>query len=239
MGSADPSVGKMSPKASVLWALIPLFTLGMGTMFVLGWAANRLRSRWLAISAGAALVVTVLVFIVGNSPQGSAGSSAAGGLILVGLMGGGLAATFGVRRQLVSQNFPGRGTASGAGWGATTSWGSRPGSVDPAIGEALGHRQRRLEARRLLERDPALARELGVGRPDLPRRFDDGGLVDVNHVPVAVLSSLPGFTSELAERVVRVRDERGGFAFVEEMGIYADLPYGFTEELAERLVFLR
>jgi hypothetical protein len=34
---------------------------------------------------------------------------------------------------------------------------------------------------------PVLARELRIGRPDVPRQFDDGGLVDLNHAPVPVL----------------------------------------------------
>jgi len=233
MDGADPPVGRMSPKVSVLWALVPLLTLGMGTMFVLGWAAYRLRSRWLTLSALAALIVTVFVFTL------AAGSSAAGGLIVVGLMGGGLTATFAVRSQLVGPSRYRAGAPAGVGWGAGSSRAPRPGGMDPVIGAALERRQRRLEARRVLDNDPALARELRIGRPDLPRQFDDGGLIDVNHVPVAVLTSLPGFTSELAERVARVRDQHGGFEFVQEMGIYAGLPDGLTEELAERLVFIQ
>jgi hypothetical protein len=111
--------------------------------------------------------------------------------------------------------------------------------VDPAIGEALERRQRRAEARGILERDPALARELRIGRPDLPRKFDDGGLIDVNHVPAAILATLPGFTPELADRVIRVRDEHRAFTFVEELEAYANLPAGLADELAERLLFLR
>ncbi|MFJ8667363.1 ComEA family DNA-binding protein [Streptomyces sp. NPDC093600] len=61
----------------------------------------------------------------------------------------------------------------------------------------------------------------------------------MNHVPVTVLATLPGFTPELAERVVRSRDEHHGFAFVQELEVYADLPGGLADELAERLVFLR
>jgi hypothetical protein len=111
--------------------------------------------------------------------------------------------------------------------------------VDSAIGEALERRHRRAEARRILERDPALARELRIGRPDLPRQFDDGGLVDVNHVPATILAILPGFTPELADEVVRVRDEHQGFTFVQELEAYANLPEGLTDELTERLLFLR
>ena len=37
-----------------------------------------------------------------------------------------------------------------------------------------------------------LAQELKIGRPDLPRDYDDGGLVDVNHVPAAILAARLG-----------------------------------------------
>ena len=36
----------------------------------------------------------------------------------------------------------------------------------------------------MVQTNPALARELRIGRPDLPRQYD-GALVDINRVPVA------------------------------------------------------
>jgi len=50
---------------------------------------------------------------------------------------------------------------------------------DPALAAAIACRQRRQQARQLLANDPGLARELRIGRPDLPRDYDDGGLVAV------------------------------------------------------------
>lgn len=110
--------------------------------------------------------------------------------------------------------------------------------IDPAIRDALARRERRAEARRILDTDPALARELCIGRPDLPRRYDDGGVLDVNHVPVDFLAGLPGFTAELARQVVEVRAEFGGFTLLSELVVYAGVPDGLAEELADRLVFL-
>src|SRR5690606_39982870 len=40
-----------------------------------------------------------------------------------------------------------------------------------------------------------LAKRLAIGRPDLPRQFDDGGLIDLNHAPEHVLTSLPGVSA--------------------------------------------
>lgn len=238
MGGTDIPVGRMSPAGSVVWALIPLFTLGLGTTFVLAWAAHRLRSRALHVAAVTALIMTVLAFALIDASDNT--NSMASGVLIILLIGGGLTATFSIRRQLIQ---PGRGARTGAK--ADPVWPSpgrgipRGGGLDPAIDEALGRRQRRVEARRILERDPALARELRIGRPDLPRKFDDGGLVDVNHVPATILATLPGFTPELADRVVRVRDEHHGFNFVEELEAYANLPEALADELAERLLFLR
>ena len=42
------------------------------------------------------------------------------------------------------------------------------------------------------DKAPALAGELRIGRPDLPREYDDGSLVDVNRVPGAVLAAQLG-----------------------------------------------
>ncbi|MEY9486190.1 hypothetical protein RKD26_001984 [Streptomyces calvus] len=238
MGGADIPVGKMSPAGSVLWALIPLFTLGLGTIFVLAWAAYRLRSRALGMAAVIALIMTVLAFaLIGTSDDAD---SPASGVLIIFLIGGGLTTTFMVRRHFIEPGYGDRtGAKAGSAWPSLGRAVPRRGGVDPAIGEALERRQRRAEARRILERDPALARELRIGRPDLPRKFDDGGLVDVNHVPATMLATLPGFTPELADRVVRVRDEHRGFAFVEELEAYAHLPEGLADELTERLLFLR
>ncbi|MET9509006.1 helix-hairpin-helix domain-containing protein [Streptomyces flavidovirens] len=225
----------------MLWALVPLFTLGLGTPFVLAWAAHRLRSRGLALSALAALIMMIAALSLSGSPDGSGGSTAAGWFI-VALIGGGLTATFVTRPRLVDPGHSSRRRAGsevrGSAWSPRTDR-PVPGAVDPAVGAALVRRQRRAEARNLLESDPALARELLIGRPDLPRRFDDGGLVDVNHAPVSVLTTLPGFTPELAERVAQARDKHHGFDFVGELEVYADLPQGLADELAERLIFLR
>jgi hypothetical protein len=239
MGGADPPVGRMSPRGSVLWALIPLFTLGLGTTFVLAWAARRLRSRALGAGAVVALLMTVLALALSGT-AGDSGSAASGGFFVL-LIGGGLTTTFMVRPQLVRPDYGDRTrTRVGPAWQSAPGWAApRPSGVDPAISQAMGRRQRRAEARRILEGDPALARELRIGRPDLPRQFDDGGLIDVNHVPTTILATLPGFTPELAERVARTRDEHQGFAFVQELEVYANLPEGLADELTERLIFLR
>jgi hypothetical protein len=106
-----------------------------------------------------------------------------------------------------------------------------------AVRMATGRRELRNVARETA-RDPVMAWELRIGRPDLPRGFDDGGLVDVNHVPPYVLAQLPGMNTELVDRILRAREQCGGFSSVEELSALAQLPPTLTETLGEYTIFL-
>ena len=46
--------------------------------------------------------------------------------------------------------------------------------------------------RQLVEKDRPLARSMHVGRPDVPRDYDDGGLLDLNSVPARALAEHGG-----------------------------------------------
>jgi hypothetical protein len=112
-----------------------------------------------------------------------------------------------------------------------------PLAGDPAVARALAARTRRQEARELLERDPGLARELGIGRPDLHRDYDDGGLVDINNVPAAVIAQTCGFERSYADAIVAAREARGGtFYNVGEVLVDVNLPPSVQELLSERAV---
>ncbi|GAA2517210.1 BTAD domain-containing putative transcriptional regulator [Winogradskya humida] len=78
---------------------------------------------------------------------------------------------------------------------------SHPGDSPKA--RALRH-----QARTFAAYNPAQALQIAVGRPDLARRYDDGGLVDLNHAPAHTLTAVPGLTTVLAERIVTARAER-------------------------------
>jgi DNA uptake protein ComE-like DNA-binding protein len=95
----------------------------------------------------------------------------------------------------------------------------------------------RQQARQLARENPTLAREVGVGRPDLPDAADTG-LVDINNVPAAALTQLPGVDDALATRIVETRAQLGGFSSVEDLGIALDLPGDLVEGLRDRAVFL-
>jgi hypothetical protein len=103
---------------------------------------------------------------------------------------------------------------------------------------ALTAKQRRKDARAIAARDVALARELCIGRPDLPRQFDDGGLVDVNHVPAQVLVDRLALSSAQAGQVVEARDRLGGFAGPEELIAFTELTPDTVDDLRDRLLFL-
>lgn len=109
-----------------------------------------------------------------------------------------------------------------------------PVSDDPAVARALAARRRRYEARALRASDPSLARELGIGRPDLGRGYDDGGLVDVNTAPAAVLARLAGIDPPVAEAIVAARDARGGYFNLDELFIDVPLPRHVQDQLRDR-----
>lgn len=113
-----------------------------------------------------------------------------------------------------------------------------PPAVQPAMAAALADRELRQQARAIVAGDPALARELRIGRPDLPRQFNDGGLVDVNHVPNQVLAERLGLSPAEAARVVEARERLGGFSSAAELCAFAEVPDATIDPVQERLVFL-
>lgn len=118
-------------------------------------------------------------------------------------------------------------------------WAAITGRPDSVRGRADEERRiRREHARYLLYHYPAARAELGLGRPDLPGTFDDGGLVDVNAVPEQVLTALPGLTAEQGRQIVVDRWLRGPYASMEEFASRCLLPPSATEPLRDLLLFL-
>jgi hypothetical protein len=113
-----------------------------------------------------------------------------------------------------------------------------PRPQHPAIVAALQARQRREEAKAIAGRDVNLARELRIGRPDLPRQFDDGGLVDLNHVPTPVMVQVLGLSEADAAQVIEARDRIGGLSSAEELIAYTELSPALLDGIRERLLFL-
>jgi hypothetical protein len=198
---------------SYVWAFLPTLTIGILAPLPILHAAFKLRtwSLWVGsvVYAAAAIVAFAAV------PGGDADTPDWVGGIFLGLMIVPTAQALAVRRKVFAP------------------------SADPALVAILHARQRREEAREIAARDPSLARELRIGRPDLSRQFDDGGLVDVNNAPAPVLARHLGLSDADTSRVVEGRDRLGGFSSPEEIIAFTDVPAPVVDDIRDRIVFLR
>jgi len=221
--------GRDSWEPSVLWALIPLLTFGWGTGMSFAYATLRLRSRSLALASTAYLTVSILSFhLVDVSTSNNDWHGNVGALLALGLMAVGTVHSFTIRTRVV-----------GTGGANTPAFNARGHAQEQVIAAALARIQQRCEARRIADADPILARELGIGRPDVHRRFDDGGLVDVNHADATSLATVPGINAELAGRIVQSRQVVGGYADLADLSVTMDIAPPVLDESKEFLVFLR
>jgi DNA uptake protein ComE-like DNA-binding protein len=106
-----------------------------------------------------------------------------------------------------------------------------------ALATAQARMQRRKEARELARVNPVLARELRIGRPDMQRQYDDGGLVDVNHMPVEVLASVLELTPQEATALAEARSQLGKFTSPEELSAYAQFEPDRVDALRDLMWF--
>ena len=208
-GDLAESEGHLSWKASVMWALTPLLTLGWGAGFSFTYAAVRLRSRAMGIAAAAYISLGAISFLLVNASRSDSDwQGGTGTALALALMAVGTAHAFAFRRNLIDPTSQFRRSVAGLA-----------GDQAVAIASAKTQLRRRNEAREILAADPVLAHQLRIGRPDLPRRFDDGGLVDVNHAAARALATVPGIDPDLANRIVGTRDDVGGFNSLEDLSI--------------------
>jgi Helix-hairpin-helix motif len=215
-----PSDGSVSASNRVLvhpnrWLLLVALGLGFTTWAAFLYIGIRARRRsWLAWAAvyGALLV---LWLVIDNSTNNSTATGIGAVAVLIPWIGG-TAHAAAIRGNAARRIRPSDGTRL----------------------EAARQRiERRAKGQRLAARDPRLAREVGVGRPDLPGA-DDFGLVDVNHVSQEALCRLPGITPEIARRIAETRESVGLFKSAEDLGISLDLSPSLVDEIREYAVFL-
>ncbi|RFS85518.1 helix-hairpin-helix domain-containing protein [Actinomadura spongiicola] len=206
---------------SVTWAALPFLTLGYATPFTFAAAALWRRSVHLLVSTAAYLGVFVVMLFLLPDLRKDDGAEGMVGVLLFILAVVGCAHAFLIRRRVFDPH-----GLSGV-------------DNDSVVEQVKRRRLLRDKARELAEADPGLAKELRIGRPDLPRQYNDGGLVDVNHAPAEALTLLPGITPELAARIERVRAETGGFMSAEELSAVAGLPPDLTGDLVDHAVFIR
>jgi hypothetical protein len=105
--------------------------------------------------------------------------------------------------------------------------------------QAPGDETRREYGRQLAAEHPLIARQLGIGRPDLPNQFEDGGLIDINDAPEAVLRTLPGVSAEQAALIVADRAHRGPFRSLEDLAARGLFPWPIPPQVAEVLLIIR
>ena len=208
--------------ASWVWAFVPLLTFGLGTSVSFGVAAASRRTKDLTISALAYLITLILIVTIGNliPPIG-------GLLFWVSIVGGTVHGII-IRARVFGLESP------------RNDGGDE--HIDPSMERAIAtvqaKRRRRGQARALVANDPALGRELHIGRPDIPRSYDDGGLVDVNHAPAEVLISALELSADLAERLIQTRDRLGGFSSLADVAEHVELPMDRYDDLEERMIFI-
>jgi hypothetical protein len=205
---------------SILWALLPLLTWGLLAPVPFVHAAVRLRTVGMWLVAALYVIVWVVVGPAGVLAQQPDVDAAVAGLSQLGLVVAATTHALFLRERVFPTPAP----------PAIAS--------DPAVASALAARQRREQARAIAQGDPALALELRIGRPDLPHEFDDGGLIDVNHVPAQVLVDRLGLSQEEAARVVEARTQLGRYSSPAELAVYAELPDATVEAVRDRLLFL-
>jgi hypothetical protein len=193
------------------WVWLSLIPLGLGA-WAPAYAGSRVRNRqWLAFGAVWSLIAAIgwVVAIASNG-------GAAGGLLIILGWAGAVATSFAIRdryREALASPF------------------------ETAVLSAEDRLAQRERARRLARERPALALEMGVGRPDLPNA-QDAGLVDLNNAPAAAIAGLPGVDDALAAQIVRARADTHGFSSVEDLGAALDLDGHLVEDLRECVVFL-
>jgi DNA uptake protein ComE-like DNA-binding protein len=210
----------------VLLSLVPIVSLGFLSFVPFLYIAltRRRRQDWL-VCAGYAAVVIVTVILVGAAPP-TGWANALGGFLILLLMGVGAVHSFVALRP---------------GGPAQAARARRAGSGQPdqhAVLQAAKDRMRqRAEARKLAGDNPVLARDLKIGRPDLERSYDDGGLVDVNHVGADILVRYLDLSPGEAEAVIAARGELGRFSSCPEVLAYANLPPDRLDGVSDLMIF--
>jgi DNA uptake protein ComE-like DNA-binding protein len=83
-----------------------------------------------------------------------------------------------------------------------------------------------------------MARELRIGRPHLPRTYDDGGLVDLNTAPAQVIAHTCGIELAIATLIVKARAAGITFASVDDVFSVAEIPFPLWDRIRDRAVVI-
>jgi DNA uptake protein ComE-like DNA-binding protein len=231
-----PGLVPTAPRRSLLagrwYFLVTIASAGLLAWIPFLHAAGRLRRRSVRVLAAAygagAVALAALTAMTPTDAQGTAAGSAGHTMSAVtGLLAIAIIAVACVQQVPLRRE-------------AYRSPAARPApsaATDPAVATALASRARRDEARELARRDPLMARELRIGRPDLARTFDDGGLVDLNTAPAAAIAAVCDLPPATADTIVAARSG-GGFLAVDDVFSLTDVPMGSWDVIRDRGIVL-
>lgn len=202
---------------------IVLLSAGVLTAIPFAHAASRLHRKGLWLRAGIYTAVTLMLGVLSSlTPRDAAGNTVgtAGhtlgtvvGSLAIALMAVGCFQLAALRREVY-------------GLGAGPAQPAHPAAADPVVAARLAARTRRNEARSLAQSDPVLARDLHIGRPDLPREYDDGGLIDLNSAPAHTIATACSIDLAIAEKIVTARQELGSFSSLDEVFVFTQVEQG-------------
>ncbi|HEX9032925.1 MAG TPA: hypothetical protein VF834_13885 [Streptosporangiaceae bacterium] len=228
-GQAPPQRGHapyVSPyirpaRISRLWAWAPVLSAGMLTFlpFLRIATVRQRRKDWAVFAAYVGVTVVILAGAGAGGPARGSMNSPFGAVVVA------LIAVATAHALIEFRSLPGLPTPAPVAAGP-----------DP-VAIARARIGRRAEARELARRDPVLARELRIGRPDLQRQYDDGGLVDVNNVPDSVLAQHLQLTPQEVQAVLAARAQLGAFTSPEELSVYAQLAPARVDAISDLLWF--
>jgi hypothetical protein len=226
-------LGPSKSSAHLMWALSPLYTCCLVSFVPALHAAMKLRRRDLWFWAGGLIAGDIVAWLLmvsspGTPESGTTQAENVGAVLALILAAVGTAVALGNREAVFARQDA----------VAAVLPDIAPVVVDPAIARSLADRARRAEALALSKQDPVLARDLMIGRPDLIRQYDDGGLIDVNHVPEAILVSHLGFTPDQARALIEVRERIGSFLTADDLCVLANLPQHDLDMTRDRIVTL-
>jgi hypothetical protein len=224
-GGSPPRLRKRGA-VRLWWAAVPVASIGfLSFVPFLAYAIMRGRKRdWAVFATYLALTVAMIVAVSAIPSNGSA-SGALGGFIIA------LAGAAAIHACILFRPMP-SGLAQAGPEAVSARQRNRA-----AIREAQSRIDRRKDARHLVQTNPALARDLRIGRPDLPRDYDDGGLIDVNEVPGATLAAQLGLTSQEVADVIAARGQLGRFTSADELCAYTKLSPERVDELRDLMIF--
>jgi hypothetical protein len=194
------------------WPYVSLIPLGLGAWAPIYAGAKAQRRSWVAWGS-VWTAITVLGWALAVASNGHGG---VGGLFLILGWAGAVATSFSIRGEYERQMASPLLTATEAGE------------------QRLADRRRALEIAR---QNPALAQEIGIGRPDR-QGAAAAGLVDMNNASVTALLGLPGINGDLATEIIEAREKVHGFSSLEDMGAAMDLDGNLVEGLRDEVVFL-